>query len=210
MAIKLGIGSLWFKFLPFPLVFIRMQDTCQKKNIQRHKTNHPRVRTKHYFSFFLSLLFPPSLHLSLPSYCTNKEEATAVSVTPSASFSPSFRETDVANLFFGLRCVKPKKPASIFSLTGLHVRPEVLPHRRSPLAVLLRFRRTHAFFLHFYLIKGLLSKTQIANFLTVGSLFLHMSLIILKWDETGGDPLQQPVRSATTYTLHQEKNDESC
>ena len=56
--------------------------------------------------------------------------------------------------------------------------------RRSPLAVLLRFRRTHAFFLHIYLKKGLLLllflKTQIANFLAVGALFLHMSLIILK------------------------------
>ena len=156
----------------------------------------------------------------------------------SVSFSPSFRETDAANLFFGLRfakpkssisifgdttcrqanatdlfvglrCVKPMKPASVFSLTCVHARPEVsrrpTRRRRPPLTALLRFRSIHAFFLHFYLKKGLLLllflKTQMANFLTVGSLFLHVTHFffldqkmkkkhssILKWEETGGEP----------------------
>lgn len=40
----------------------------------------------------------------------------------SVSFSPSFRETDVANLFFGLRFAKPKSLISIFGDTRRHAR----------------------------------------------------------------------------------------
>ena len=95
-------------------------------------------------------------------------------------------ETNAADFFFGLRCVKSKKSASIFSLTRLHARPEVLPSTHTPAIEDYRWlccsdseepMPSSSTFISkkdcFCLLLSL--KTQMANFLTVGSLFLPMS-----------------------------------